>query len=332
MRARSTCAIAAVALLAGATQAADPPSLELPVTFDRVWYRAGKNGETGGKKRTGDLTVTTEALEFHSPKEQARLPLRSIRAVSMGRITGDVDTDWVVLAVGPAGATRLVSFRDGAKLGFGKGTLRIYRTILDTLRLAGAGPYDVPDGFEIYDALADQFTLAVPSGWTPFHQSSIDVHGRPLWGRIIFSEQPLGSAADGADELEPALRRIEAGTQSAFTLDRSEALGGMRCSGFSGSAERKLVARVEAEELLATAGEILEGPIVEPLPLGDCIGRRLRARVRDAGGAEILFDARAVSDDRTLFLLMLRTRPADRAEALARFDRIVASFQPAVAR
>ena len=200
-------------------------------------------------------------------------------------------TDWIVLAVGPAGTTRLVSFRDGAKLGFGKRTARIYRTIRETLRLARAGPYDVPDGFETYDTLADQFTLAVPRGWTPFHQTSVEVGGVPLWGRTIFSERALVSSPEGADELDLALRRIEAGTQSAITLDRREALAGMKCDGFSKSDERKLVAWVEQDPLLAAAREILEGPVVEPLPLGDCIGRRLRARVRDTGGAEILLEA-----------------------------------------
>ncbi len=106
----------------------------------------------------------------------------------------------------------------------------------------------------------------------------------------------------------------------------------MTCNGFSKPAERKLVEWVEQDPPFAAAREILEGPVMEPLPLGDCIARRLRARVRDATGAEILLDVRAVSDDRTVFLFILRSRPADHSDALARFDRTVASFQRSVAR
>lgn len=302
-----------VFLFAGAGLCEDENlSIELPQTFDRVWYRGGKNGEAGGKKRTGDLTITSDALEFSSPKEQAALPLDSIRAVSLGRITGDVDTDWIVVSVGPPGARRLVSFRDGAKLGFGKRTSKIHRTIREVLRQARAGPYDAPDGFETYDALASQFTLFLPAGWTARHETSVEVEGRRLWGRTVFSEP-------------------EAPVETKITLDRREALAGMRCSGFTKSADRALVTWFEEDPLLASARDVLEAPTGEPFPLGDCIARRLRARVHDADGSEMLLDARAVSDDRTLFLFILRSRPQARARALELFDRVVASFQPAVA-
>jgi hypothetical protein len=339
-RPRST-ALGLVALItlgtfapAAAVESEVPPteSLRLPKTIDRVWYRAGKKRTLGGATLSGDLTVTAEALELVGRKKTLTVPMGSIRVVSFGKMRGDVNTDWVVLAVERAGEEEIIGLRDGKKMGYGARTREIYDLVKRTIRTIGAAQYEVPRGLETYDELDHQFTMAIPAGWSSSHLSVVEVDDRVVWGTIVFSaeEIPLGSREPERKRRE--LEKIDSGDTPSLVIDRREAEGGMRCMGFSDMARRTIGSRVLTLELIS-GGErwVLDEFDEQWQSLAGCEGLRLVGRGRRNDGTAVVLDARAVSDGETLFVFVLRSVADDYESRLRAFDKVLATFRFSVA-
>jgi hypothetical protein len=197
----------------------------------------------------------------------------------------------------------------------------------------GAAQYDVARGLEPYDELDHQFTMAIPAGWASSHLSVVEVDERPVWGAIVFSAEEIPGSRE-PERKQQALAAVESGDTAALLLDRREVVGGMRCSGFSKEA-RQTLSRWVADLDLVPGGPrwLLEGGLqVDPWPLTGCEGLRLVGRGKRSDGASVVVDARAVSDDETVFLFVLRSLEEDYASRLRALERLLATFRFSVAR
>lgn len=312
-------------------------ALEIPVTIERVWYRTAKKLGIGGAQMTGDLTITEEGLHFDGRKRDFTIPLDSIHRVSWGRMRGDVDTDWAVLALVDEKGKRIVGFRDGKKLGYGRRSRSIYETILGAARLMSVAQYKVPEGFRTYDGLDFLFTLAVPEGWSAHHRSVIEIDGQPTWGEMLFlpgSERDEGAPGDpwGDHLVEWSVDAVRAGQVGGIFIDRNKAERGMSCIGFTEKARARLLERAERDPLFRGVRGEEESTRTEPWAVDGCHGLRIVRRSRPEEGAEVVLDVRAVCDGETLFLFGLRSR-ADRFDAdVEVFEQAVSHVRFSVAR
>jgi hypothetical protein len=310
--------------------------IDLPRTVPKVWYRAGKGALVGGSK-SGDLTISDTGLTFTTRKREVKIPLEAIHTVSFGKMRGDVNTDWVVIALVDEQGRRVIGLKDGRKLGYGQKTGELFETILAAMKKLGAAQYHVPVGFETFDGMDDQFTIALPAGWSAHPRTQVHVSGQAIWGTILFSPSPLvpdsSLPATQQDEARSsALREAESGRTGAVFVQLREALRGMRCEGFSEKARATLREWSETDPLFSAGQGTEQSTRIEPIEVDGCNGLRVVRRSLQAGGEERILDLRAASDGETVFLVGLRSR-RDRYEShLETFDTVAGSFRFSVAR
>lgn len=302
-------------------------SIALPVSFDKVWFRPGRDSGLGSGKQSGLLTVSESGLEFSAKKQSHVLPWSRIEMISYGRMSGDIDTKWVVLALNPvAEQWSFIGYRDGQKLGYGRDTTKVFDTIVEGLRRANAGPFAVTQGYSVYITPFLQFTLAVPEGWHPYAVSDTYVQGRPMWGRTIFSPVDLKGARNDEARTRQALAAIHDGSERAVFLDRFEAGEGFSCRRLGKAGRRKL-----REEIAATLRplRLVAEPQWTPHPHRYCTAWTFVGRaIRDDTAIDVAFYA--VSDDQTAYLFATRA-PADTAID-EQFEPVSRSLRTAVAR
>jgi hypothetical protein len=306
--------------LAAACLAADEPS-PLPVTtLEQVWYHEPRGASLFQLFNTaGDLTITPAALLFSTGKRTIEVPLESIRVLSFGRLAGDVDTEWALLAVGQPGAPRIVGIRDGRKLGFGGRTREIFEHLEQALRQARAAQFAVPPGFRLFDDFKQQLTLAIPEGHDAHLASVVFVDGEARWGTSAFSSRPIRRTGPGTTEVdEQALSELRAGRASGFTLERRPIEPRMRCEGFSGKARAAVVALAGEDPLLGRIA--LGAPTTTPARIGGCEGLRVSARGPNSHGEETIVDTYAVARGETLFLFRQRVVAGRGDEAHQSFE------------
>jgi len=179
-------------LVGGVAGATEESTVDLPVSFGKVWYRPAIKSGFGSGKQSGFLTVTTDGLEFSSKKQSDFLPWSRVEMVSYGSMPGDLDTKWVVLGLEPvAGERHVAGLRDGSRMGYGTGTIPIFDAVIEGMRRAEAGPYSVSEGHVPYITRFLQFALALPEGWRAFEVSNTLSGGEPVWGQTIFSPNNL---------------------------------------------------------------------------------------------------------------------------------------------
>ncbi len=301
-------------------------SIELPISFDKIWFRPGDSG-LGGGKQSGVLTVSEQGLEFAAKKQSHVLSWSRVEMISYGAMSGDTDTKWVVLALNPvAGQWSYIGYRDGQKMGFGTGTPRIFEAIVEGSRHAGAGPFAVPSGFSAYITPGLQFTLALPDDWHASVVASTLVDGRPLWGTTIFSPLDLAAARKDPAEAERLMDRLDAGTERAVFLDRFEAGGGFSCRRLGKGGRRRLVEKINAALRPLQLASELEWT---PRPHRYCTAWNANGRaVRK--DTEIDLSFYAISDGLTAYLFTTR-RPAG-GEVETQFEPVSRSLRTAVAR
>jgi hypothetical protein len=315
------------------TEAASSDELRLPRTIERVWYRKGSKRALGGASVSGDLTVTADALEMAGGKKTLIVPLSSIRVVSFGKMRGDVDTDWVVLAVERESGPELVGLRDGKRLGYGTRTRELYDLLIRTVRAQGAAQYDVAEGWKTYDGLDHQFTMSLPADWSSAHETVVMIDGLPVWGTTVFSRDEIPTGTKDLEGRRRAFAAVAAGETPALVLDRSEAQGGMRCAGFSKSGRARVEKRLRELEGRDEARRVELAELdLDDFSLDGCAGLRLTGRGTLPDGAEIRVEARAVAADGTLFLFLMHGDVADYESRRQAFERSVSSFRSSVAR
>lgn len=317
----------------GAEVAAAAAALALPLTIEKVWYRAGEKKSLGGMrafKANGDLTLTPEGLEFHGGKDSFSIPVANITMVSLGKLGRDVDTDWAVIGLREGGLARVIAFRDGKALGYGQDTSEIYRKIRSAMEELGGAQFNVPPGYRPYDAIDDQVALMVPDGWSVHTPSAINIDGRSPWGTHLFSSKPLAGGHELNDG-EAIRQRVTDEATREFFLVREQALAGMSCSGFKPRALAELLQRTTQDPLFASEFQLQEPPRSTPVTIAGCEGLRVLARGRRADGLAVVLDLRLVAHHDTLFTFGVRALASAHDDLLKTLEPVVAAARFATA-
>jgi hypothetical protein len=322
----------AAGLLLSSVCDAKADEVSLPLTIERVWFKASKKLVSSG----GDLTISQEGLELVTQKKTLLIPLEDLYVLSWGRFKSDVDTDWAVLGIGASGPADLLAIRDGKKLGYGQRTRQIYESLQSALKQLGAAQYDVPPGFEAYDVFSQQFSMAVPQGWDQ-HVESLVVQGDGhSWGTTIFSseeiEHPKPDSTGIRLQDDPNLQRVLSGEVPAFFVGRSTAESGMSCTGFTDKAKRKLLEREENR-----AADLLGYPMVEPFTLtpataGLCSGLRARGVSLRPDGDRVRIDIYLVANEETLYVAGVRLLDKHYEATRELFETAVSTIRFSVGR
>jgi hypothetical protein len=307
----------------GAAEAAKARAF--PVTFDRVWFRTGAPKVFGGPQQKGFLTINTSTIELVGRKRSLVWPLPTLRMVSLGRLAGDVDPQWVVVDLDGREGPMRVGLRDGRRFGWGGRTEEIYDAMREAARIAGTAQFAAPAGFEPYAELDFQFALPIPAGWSTHHQSVVGVEGRALHGTVVITPEPLVEKGGAPDQRARAAARVGAGEITAWIVTRRLSPSGFNCDHPPGNLVARLREWIGDEPTLAD-GVDLGGAEAEPTTLGGCSGSRMLAR-----GARVL-DLRAVSDGATVFLVGLRTTAESYEMERTRFETGLAGFKLALTR
>ena len=336
---RRTAAWVVAAALAGAAPgppAAEPPQsgrpqVALPLAIDRLWLRAG------GERREGDLIVSASGLEFTARKRVFSYPLDRVRVLSLGKMAGDVDTEWVVLAVGVSRPYDLIGLRDGSKWGYGGRTQEIYHQLRSVMKQLGAAQFRVPPGHVVHEDPEHTCTFAIPDGWSSYLDSLVVLGGRAALGTTILSRDRVryvereGSAdARVVDDLE-LLDRILAGESPGFFVERTEAGRGMRCEGFSAAGKERVLQRARDDLVFAEGWEVVQAPAVTAAEIGGCQGLHVVGRSRRPDGAEVVLELYAAAPGDRLHLFGLRALAARLDEHREPFATAVATVTFGVA-
>ena len=286
-----------------------------PQTIQKIWYRTGKQRGFVGPKYSGDLMITRSSLEFLSKKADISIPFEDVGMVSYGKMSGDVNTDWVVLTIEDGGLLRLMGFRDGTKLGYGVRTPDIFETVLDAAEELSWGQFSAPEGLVPYTELDHVFAMAVPRGWSSYHHEMISSAGSVFWGTVIFTPESMtGDATESrldATERELALEAIQRGETTAWIVRRVESKGGMTCDGFTDKALKTLRKWIARDPFLNVPFEAPENAAFEPTPIGACQGVRASLEATTSSGATPVLELRVVSQGQAALIIALRTTAED---------------------
>lgn len=322
--------LAALLVVGAASPGAFGDEDEAPVfprTFESIWFRSDTHGEFKGGRLKGDLTLTRDGLLFASPKREVVLPYESIHVIGLGKMRGDVDTDWVVLAIDRDGRRERVGIRDGNRWGYGGKTPAIYRVIRDALELFGQAQFRAPQEFKAYTELDAQVSFAIPDNWTVVHLELVDVEGWPRWGAFVVRPERDPEPDPIDHELE--LRSLREGGAGAWIVERRAAGDGMNCEGFSRAGIRRLRETIAASAYFGSgiAPDALgEG---EPVVLDECRGMKFRLPAGNGIAEER--EIWIASDGDTIFFIGTGVPNEDAAEHLARFRSAIehVRFSPA---
>ncbi len=301
-----------------------------PRTLEKVWYR------TASGRSAGDLTITPDTLEFFGKKRSFSIPFSAISMISLGKMQGDLNNDWVVLALDQGETRELVGIRDGRKLGYGQRTEDMAEVILTAARRYAWAQFRAPPEFEAYSELDHVFAMGVPRGWSSYHHELVSVGSAVVWGTVVFTPRELTTAtgppaSDDETKRDRALAQIQSGELTAWVVHRMEAVGGMSCDGFSDKAQRTLGSWIANDPFFAEPFQIDEPPRFESTTLGPCAALRLLAR-SGTGGEDPLLDLRVGSHNGMAILVGLRSTAARYATDVELFARALATFEFAVAR
>jgi len=313
--------------------AEEPDGVRLPLTIERVWFKPSRKLISSG----GDLTISEEGLELVKNKKTVLIPLEELYVLSYGRFKSDVDTEWSILGIGENGPSTLLAIRDGKKLGYGRRTKKIYEQLRQAMKKLGVAQFQVPPGYVIFEAFANQFTLAIPEGWDTHLQSLVVEADGHSWGTAIFSSENIEHTYATAGEIshledDPDLRRVLTGEVPAFFVARDEVDSGMGCNGFTDKAKQKLIRR-EHERTVDVLGYPLVEPFsVTPATVAFCSGFRAQGRSRRPDGREIQIDLYIVADGSTLYVLGMRALDDLPASAREPFENALATLKFSVAR
>jgi len=103
----------------------------LPATFKPTWYRRVDKGfGMRAYENSGDLTVTTDQLQFSDGKKTVQIPHSQILSVRWEPLPNDIANHWVVVRFkSDEGKEDGVAFRDGGRMGLRGETGPIYQAL-----------------------------------------------------------------------------------------------------------------------------------------------------------------------------------------------------------
>jgi hypothetical protein len=315
---------APTAPVASVEPAASP---RVPFTIERVWHRKADEKAFGRlANAAGDLQVTATGLDHVTRKRTTSIAWKDVEVVSFGKMKGDVDTDWVVLAVRANGDRRLVGLRDGTRFGYGERTREIYEQIRGAARELGVAQFAIPEGLDVHEAFHRQLVFGIPAGWHATTRSIVVSEGEARFGRDLFTSEPIvRSRPTEPPELDDeALARANAGEIPALVLLRAEAGDAMRCErGIKPKVRDDVVALLKSDPLLGGVSGAWE---MAPADVAPCRGLRLVAR-----GEHDTAEAVAVARQGVLYVLGFRAPTAMADATREQFEKVVASVRLSVA-
>ena len=109
-------------------------SIQLPKTFEEVWYRPtiARPGILV-MSDTGNFIVNDDTLEFQGEKYKIKIPFPSIKRISFGKIGTDFMNDWITIEYVEKDTLYAV-ISAGKSLGWAGGTDKIYSSIQYVIR------------------------------------------------------------------------------------------------------------------------------------------------------------------------------------------------------
>jgi hypothetical protein len=195
-----------------------------------------------------------------------------------------------------------------------------------------------PEGFEPYIGMKDQFTLALPVGWSVYDQQEVLMGKRGKTGPpVVFSSEVIDGRALMSGDKQAALKvadqlsGIETGRLSGFALNRLPARYGMSCNGIDGQARARLLELLGNEPMFGRGRTIREKPHAEPTLIGGCQGLRVKGKGEARGGGGRILDVFAVSDGDVLFLFTLENLEEHYPKNLGTFEKVLSTLKLAVA-
>ena len=105
-------------------------AIEIPRTFDTVWYRPRKKDFLKAYSHSGTLTIGKDAFEFTCEGKELTVPYASVMAVRWGTLKGDSFNEWAIVLFSGEGESKLAAFKDGKSLGHGPDSKTIYRAFM----------------------------------------------------------------------------------------------------------------------------------------------------------------------------------------------------------
>ena len=272
-------------------------AITFPFTVEQVWYRGADRPFARAFKAGGDLVVREQSLEFIHPKHGWTLPLEEISLVTIDTMKGDVDTEWVVLAVDGSRSGGLIGLRDGRKMGYGQETRQLYEKLLDVARSRKVAQFDVPAGLVPYEPLDRMVAFAFPEGWSDYQLSQHlnEDFSLPL-GRTTFTPSKVASRED----LLTNHPRLMVERTDVRDFDRATCR-----SGLSRQLRSDLLKETIEDPYYLGATAITLEVESAPFPVGPCKGVRLRGAGRTVKGQELEVDLVAVVGSGVLYRFSL---------------------------
>jgi hypothetical protein len=194
------------------------------------------------------------------------------------------------------------------------------------------------EGFVPYVGMKDQFTIALPVGWSVYDQQEVLTGKRGKTGPpVVFSSEVIDGRAMMSGDKQAALKvadqlsGIETGLLSGFALDRLPARYGMSCNGIDGEARARLLELLGRDPMFGRGRTIREKLHAEPTLIGGCQGLRVKGKGEARGGGGRILDVFAVSDGDVLFLFMLQPLEEHYAKNLGAFEKALSTLELALA-
>jgi len=197
-------------------------------------------------------------------------------------------------------------------------------TIVFILSWSSAFPA-VPEGYETFDGLKDQFTVALPAGWSAYNQNQA-LSGNPsLFGVVVFSAQAVNKEGETTADSN-VMSRVDTGDLPSFFVDRQPAAKGMSCTKFTKSAAYDLGVTLTKDPIFGAARSYFSATPIkhDEIQVGGCQGIRYKGEGKKG---EWILDVRAVSDGKVLYLFSLRNRAGNYAKNIATFDNAMGTLQ-----
>ncbi|MDH3626280.1 MAG: hypothetical protein OEV00_05025 [Acidobacteriota bacterium] len=308
-----------LALPAPAIHAEEPDeTLNLPLTIEQVWYRTERKRGVVGAKSRGDLTISESSFDYVARKESFTLALDTVHGIFIGKMRGDVDTDWVLLWVGSPESPDLIGFRDGRRMGYGQRTEEIYRTLRIALKQTQSAQYRSPAGYVPYDRSGREFAISIPEQWIGVRRTFEQREKGPHLGTTVFGSR------ERVLDTPPSATDRQRGDE--VVLQRRPISPRLSCDAFGKRGVDTVTSWVTEE--LSGRGVELVGPLdVEATRLGSCNGVRVKGRLSDGGDRTRVVEFRGIADLGVAYLLSFETDTETYEEHLQRFERIVSTFQ-----
>ncbi len=184
---------------------------------------------------------------------------------------------------------------------------------------------DAPDGYEAYDGLKDQFTIALPAGWSVYDQTQALSGKASPHGVIFFSAELLTKAGETLADLG-AMSRADTGDLPSFFVDRKPAARGMSCAKFTKPAAYDIGVMLTEDPIFgAVRRRFSSTPIHhDPIPIGGCQGYRYKGEGKKG---QWILDVRAVSDGKVLYLFSLRSTAENYDKNIDTFEKAIGALR-----